>query len=435
MRRRVALFRVAGLFALCEVGCARNPSADASSSETSAAVDTTTAGEGSNDVAGSGDGSGTTTDTSSSTADASSSADTSTGDASVCGDSVCDASEHCVTCSDCPCPDSLGTIWIAEPDNPVIVGEPCPSLTCIGTSDPSILRDDDDALLAWFSTGGIVPDGEGFAAVGPIIMHARRDADADAFVVDPTPVVVTADLGTWDRHVETVTVVRDPSASGFAMFYLGYEAHPGDPNHTGELHYQQPAIGRMTALDTAGLQWQRGDAPIYRPEPDGWDGIFVSGTSVLVGPDGVWRLYYSGAGTTVGVGLLMSDDGITWSASPDNPVIERDRDGWDEGMLEPTVRYFGGQYWMWYSGYLEPLGSDTRISIGLATSSDGVEWTRHPTNPVLEPDVAGSWDDLRILSSEVLVEADGSLLMAAYGCNTETQCEMGELSIGLWRSS
>lgn len=37
---------------------------------------------------------------------------------------------------------------------------------------------------------------------------------------------------------------------------------------------------------------------------------------------------------------------------------------------------------MWYLGYQEPLDlSSTPISIGLATSDDGITWTRHESGP------------------------------------------------------
>lgn len=334
-----------------------------------------------------------------------------------------------------PLPESLGRVWTPTASEPAVSGVPCPSLTCVGLSDPSIVRAADGALLAWFTSGGVVLEGDTPVLFGPHIVHARRARDGEPFVLEPEPVVEAAPIGAWDRHVETVTVVRDPGGEGYQMFYMGYEAQPGDSNFiAGGFPYQRTAIGRMGPLDAEGRQWQRQPEPIYRPEPDGWDGVFVTGTSVLIGPDGVWRLYYSGAGTTVGVGLLTSNDGVTWEPSPDNPVFERELGAWDEATIEPTVRYFGGKYWMWYAGYVEPLGDDTRIAIGLATSDDGVHWQREPDNPVLEPGATGTWNDLRVLSPEVLVEEDGSLLMAAYGCNERSQCREGEMAVGLWQS-
>ena len=134
--------------------------------------------------------------------------------------------------------------------------------------------------------------------------------------------------------------------------------------------------------------------------------MFLTGPSLARGPDGTWRIWYTGAGTTVGIGLLTSPDGVTWTPHPANPVFERRLGQWDEATLEPCVRWLRGQWWMWYSGYREPLGNATRIGIGLAVSDDGVHWTRVGDGPVLGPGAAGTWNDLRVLSPDVIVEPE-----------------------------
>ena len=45
--------------------------------------------------------------------------------------------------------------------------------------------------------------------------------------------------------------------------------------------------------------------PLYRPASGAWDGAFLTGPSVVRGPDGLWRVYYAGAGTTVGIGIVV----------------------------------------------------------------------------------------------------------------------------------
>ena len=241
---------------------------------------------------------------------------------------------------------------------------------------------------------------------------------------DPsTPVIPIAAPGTWDRFVETPSVVRDGSGGGLRLFYLGYA----------DTGYVAPAIGVMDALDADGRTWQRPAQPIYRAVAGAWDAALVTGPCGMLGPDGIWRVYFAGAGSTVGIGLLTSPDGITWTASPSNPVLERRLGAWDEATLEPCVRYLGGKWWMWYSGHREPLGNSTRIGIGLATSTDGVHWTRAGNGPVLDAGAAGTWDDLRVLSPDVLEQPDGSLVMAAYGMSVSDPGHMLG-AIGIWRS-
>jgi len=44
---------------------------------------------------------------------------------------------------------------------------------------------------------------------------------------------------------------------------------------------------------------------------------------------------------------------------------------------------------MWYTG----VGADWTAAIGLATSTDGLRWSKDPRNPVLGPGPPGSWED------------------------------------------
>jgi hypothetical protein len=218
------------------------------------------------------------------------------------------------------------------------------------------------------------------------------------------------------------------------MWYLGY----ADGGFVGN------AIGQMDSLDAEGAVWPASGTTIYRAEDGGWDSWLVTGPTVTQGPDGLWRLYYSGVGfidagvglppsVKNGVGLLTSIDGVHWEPEPGNPIFESAPGNWDDEILEQTVRYTDGHYWMWYSGWRGEVKPQTSIAIGLATSTDGVRWQRSAQNPVLTPGAQGSWNDLSVLAPEVLVEPDGSLLMAAYGkSRTDSAQEPGQLVF--WRS-
>ena len=114
--------------------------------------------------------------------------------------------------------------------------------------------------------------------------------------------------------------MRDEQADGYQAWFLGYRERGGA---TG---FVAPAIGQMHSADKAGTRWERAFAPIYRPQPHGWDGLFISGPTVVRGPDKLWRLYYSGMGMvdgkgTGGIGLLTSADGVSWTAHGDAPVM------------------------------------------------------------------------------------------------------------------
>jgi hypothetical protein len=127
-----------------------------------------------------------------------------------------------------------------------------------------------------------------------------------------------------------------------------------------------------------------------------WEGADLSGPSALRVRSGVW-LYYAGAG---GIGLAKSDDGLTF-VKMGQPVLGPDaRVAWETAPPRaPSVaRMPDGSWRMFYAA---------GRSIGEASSSDGVAWTRvdaqpetAETDPVLSP--GGSFDSGQVDDPEVL---------------------------------
>jgi hypothetical protein len=316
-------------------------------------------------------------------------------------------------------PEFVGVEWMQVDNNPVLEQPVCPGWNCLGMTDPSIGAGATDGLVMWMSAGGDA------AAGGPVIGRATSTGDL-SFTHDPNVPVMLPQDGVWDKWRETVTGLYDGQAGRWRMWYLGYAIS----------FFDDPGIGQALSDDAAGSSWSRPASPIYRPAPGAWDANFITGPTVVRGPDGVWRLYYVGAGTTVGVGLLTSVDGESWTPHPDNPVFERELNGWDQGLLDPAVLYVDGRYLMWYGGFEEPLDlSSTPISIGLATSADGITWTRYGNGPVIRPGPAGSWNDLRVASPSVHRLANGSLLLALHGQSLSDAATGSSLGrIGIYQS-
>lgn len=92
-----------------------------------------------------------------------------------------------------------------------------------------------------------------------------------------------------------------------------------------------------------------------------------------------YRLWYEGGGGR-GIGLATSADGIRWTKHG-APVLAPDQE-WEAGRVAaPTVVKVGDELWLWYEG-------GEGAGIGLATSRDGVEWVRRSAGPVLAADLA-----------------------------------------------
>lgn len=152
-------------------------------------------------------------------------------------------------------------------------------------------------------------------------------------------------------------------------------------------------IGHATSPD--GITWTMDPHnPVLSPETEG-DWEVNSYLSLAVIHDGTgFRAWYGGVDSTGScqVGLATSPDGSNWTRHPGNPVLEVGEVGsFDEALVEPgSVIRRGGLYHMWYGAARTPSIFAPRV-IGYATSVDGVSWNRHPT-PVLEPGSASDWD-------------------------------------------
>jgi len=63
---------------------------------------------------------------------------------------------------------------------------------------------------------------------------------------------------------------------------------------------------------------------------------------------------------------------------------------WDEARLTP----FCDQRWRHLQDVVHGGNADYSVfQVGYALSTDGTTWTKHPSNPVLQPGGAGEWDE------------------------------------------
>ncbi len=185
------------------------------------------------------------------------------------------------------------------------------------------------------------------------------------------------------------------------------------------------AIGYATS--TNGTDWTKETTnPVVENGDTGaWDDFSVNFATVIQDGD-VYKMWYTGTGPGAGgvgsvrkIGMATSTDGIDWTKHAGNPVLDVGPTGaWDAGQVSiPTVTKVGGGYQMWYS-----VGITGASGIGHATSPDGTTWTKDPANPVI-PGGSGGWDDI-IYAPFVL--NDGCFLQMFYsGCDGLGICQIG----------
>ncbi len=201
--------------------------------------------------------------------------------------------------------------------------------------------------------------------------------------------------------------------------------------------------GFARAVSTDGRVWTVWQSPANRDAvmdlvlaapADSWDAPGLETANVLVGPDGTYRLYYSGnrvpqGSVTYAIGLATSPDGIRWTRRA-TPVLEAAND-WERplcrnpadpgtctmgGVLEPSVLHdaTAGIYRMWYVGLGEPSNSFRTYRIGHATSPDGINWTRRP-QPVFTLGARGRWDEMWTSHVNVVADPGGGYHMFYFG--------------------
>jgi predicted GH43/DUF377 family glycosyl hydrolase len=114
-----------------------------------------------------------------------------------------------------------------------------------------------------------------------------------------------------------------------------------------------------------------------------WDSALVWRQDVLMN-NGAFFMFYSGSnGTQSAIGLATSSNGVDWVGTG-SPVLGQGPAGsWDSGgVYSPSVVWNGTMYLMYYTGTKQGSSAATR-AIGIAFSKDLTHWVKYANNPVL----------------------------------------------------
>ncbi len=162
------------------------------------------------------------------------------------------------------------------------------------------------------------------------------------------------------------------------------------------------AIGYATSDDGTGWLKDTRNPVLADGGPGEWDADGVSDAAV-VKVDDTYHMWYAGwdAAGVRRIGYATSPDGVNWTKHAANPVLEPGpEDAWDMQRVRPgTVLWIDGEYHMWYTG-VNVFGT---AQIGYATSEDGIIWNKHPRNPVL-PFGDNAWDRLGVYRPAVVFD-------------------------------
>jgi len=140
--------------------------------------------------------------------------------------------------------------------------------------------------------------------------------------------------------------------------------------------------------------WKSISAPVLSSGAQGeWDSVDVLNPSVVKHGDLYYNLYSGFDGRTWHTGLATSSDGLGWTRQ--GRVLSPDTATWEGDYIAANgSALFSGEFLYWYQGGRLP-------SIGLARSKDARRWIKLP-GPVLRPGPRGSWDERGVADPYVL---------------------------------
>jgi hypothetical protein len=198
---------------------------------------------------------------------------------------------------------------------------------------------------------------------------------------DPeVPIVPHGPAARWDgKYINPgAMLVHDGM---FHMFRNGFKNWPG-----------LVSVGYMTSSD--GLMWTEAQSePVFTSDqvPYVEDGEGADVSSAVVMEDGTWVFYFHRVSTTrpavIGRASASSPTG-PWTIDPEPVLVPGEDDAWDDyGVAWPSVLRSGGKFYMYYAGKSGQFGDSM---IGLATSSDGVHWTKYDDPSTMDDPFAES---------------------------------------------
>jgi hypothetical protein len=218
------------------------------------------------------------------------------------------------------------------------------------------------------------------------------------------PVLEPGSPGSWDElWIFTPHAFIDEGT--FYLFYTGFDASG------------IPSIGMAISTDGYTFTKYAGN-PLLEHSASGFDSYSVSQGIVIEDPAGGWIMYYNGReipdfapGPFIGRATATNLTG-PWNRSA-SPVLSTGSQGeWDEDVVTPNslIPLDTGGFIMFYTGVNDITGY---IQIGMATSPDGITWTKyndpstteHPymeSDPVLKAGDSLVWDDWSAWECSVL---------------------------------
>jgi len=259
--------------------------------------------------------------------------------------------------------------------------------------------------------------------------------DGVTFIKNNDVVIPRGEKGDWDSGGVLITpncvVERKANPLGrYWLFYTGVNENKPD------FYWNSGGIGLAFSNDL--VHWEKyPENPILLADPSiEWEnqGVFepaVIFTGDEFGTEGSFKMWYGGNNNEgrMSIGYAESANGVEWKKHVNNPVLtySENENDFDHRTIEvhSVIRHYN-QYIIAYEGTQYSFPS--RFSIGLAKSKDGLNWNKFSTNPVLEADNVGDWDQMGTYHPSFFFDK-GKLYLYYVGLDQEYTHSIGRAEI------
>ncbi len=236
------------------------------------------------------------------------------------------------------------------------------------------------------------------------------------------PVLTLGEPGSFDDGmVESPVVWLDENTGRYGMVYTAY--HRIDTTTRGYKAVDRPQVGLAWSDDL--VNWERDPrSPIFGPsdDPNSPDSHGTPGPYMWY-ENGTYHLYYFGttdSGYEKGLktmNMATSTDLVNWTRNPNNPIIKPEGEGWRyDAIWHPNIVKVDGIYYMFFNASGVVNGHYEEY-IGYATSIDLMNWDVDDENsPVVVGSMEdGTWDSTGRAGDPSLYKVGNKWYMAWYG--------------------
>ena len=173
------------------------------------------------------------------------------------------------------------------------------------------------------------------------------------------------------------------------------------------------------ARSADGIHWRYDDKNPVLTITQPWEALIMQPRILRVGDN--WTMWYSTyEGKPRVTGMATSKDGMHWSKYKNNPVLPLGEPGaWDDfSAFQPSVFRQDGCFHMIYTG--SSKANPTGYRWGYACSPDGIHWTKYPHNPIFVPGDKDAWDGGKV-SCHTLVRTGPATFNIYYAASPKPQ--------------